>query len=203
MNHDSWTDLLNSDWHDHLGTGAREDRLDDPRWLESYINRWDLDLEDVPREHIRRSFRKLRETLRGIVDRIVAREKIPAGDWIRLNAYLERVPFIRRVQIKDSKAEIVEVPVGDKLDVTIAALARSFAETIALEDLSRLKVCQNKDCLWVFIDASRNRSRRWCEDTCGNLMKVRRYRDRHRKKTGTAVIIKNPPPRKETNEKKN
>jgi predicted RNA-binding Zn ribbon-like protein len=65
------------------------------------------------------------------------------------------------------------------------AVARSFAESIIREDLSRLKVCQNKDCLWVFMEASRNRSRRWCEDTCGNLMKVRRYRDRHRKNSVT------------------
>ncbi len=193
MDHDVWIDLLNSDWHDHRGTGAREDRLDDPLWLESYINRWGLDLESVPQERIRRSFRRLRETLRDIVDRIVARKKIQLRDWTRLNAYLERVHFIRRVRVKESQAEIVEVPVGDKLDVTMAALARSFAETIAQEDLSRLKVCQNKDCLWVFMDASRNRSRRWCEDTCGNLMKVRRYRDKHRKKTGTAAITKDTP----------
>jgi predicted RNA-binding Zn ribbon-like protein len=187
MNHDIWLDLLNSDWHDHRGTGARQDRLDDHRWLESYISRWGLDLRGVPREKIRLAFRALRETVRVVVVRIVAGKKIQAGDWTRLNAYLERVPFVRKVRVVSSKTEIVEAPVGEKLDVTLAAVARSFAESITREDLSRLKVCQNKDCFWVFMDASRNRSRRWCEDTCGNLMKVRRYRDRHRKDSGAAA----------------
>jgi predicted RNA-binding Zn ribbon-like protein len=186
MNHDIWLDLLNSDWHDHLGSGARQDRLDDPRWLENYITRWGLDLGGVPRERVRRSFRALRKTLRGLVDRIVAGKKVTAEDLARLNAYLGRVPFIRRVRVVGSKTEIIEAPVGDKLAAALAAAARAFAESIAREDLSRLKVCQNKDCLWVFMDASRNRSRRWCEDTCGNLMKVRRYRDRHRKNIGAA-----------------
>ncbi len=183
MDHDFWIELLNSDWHDHRGTGAREDRLDDSRWLEVYIKRWGLDLEDVPPERIRRSLRRLRETVRGIVNRVVHRQKIQAGDWASLNACLERVHFVRKVQAKGSKVEIVEAPVGDKLDIAMAALVRSFAATITQGDLSRLKICQNKDCLWVFMDSSRNRSRRWCEDTCGNLMKVRRYRDKHRKET--------------------
>jgi predicted RNA-binding Zn ribbon-like protein len=179
MDYDSWIDLLNSDWHDHRGTGAREDRLENPGWLQSYASRWELDLGGVPGERARLGFRGLRETMRAIVDRSVAGKRIPTLSWNGLNAYLERAPFIRRVRIKDSKAELVEAPVGDKLDVALAAVAGSFAESFSRDDLSRLKVCQNNDCLWVFMDASRNRSRRWCEDTCGNLMKVRRYRERH------------------------
>lgn len=182
MDHDVWIDLLNSDWHDHRGSGAREDRLDSPPWLERYLSRWGLELGGVPGERIRSAFRGLRETLRSIVDRIVAGKKVPSGDWTRLNAYLERAPFVRKVRIKDSRAELVESPVGNKLEIALATVAGSFAESIARDDPSRLKVCQNKDCLWVFMDASRNRSRRWCEDTCGNLMKVRRFRDRHRKR---------------------
>jgi predicted RNA-binding Zn ribbon-like protein len=190
MDHDIWIDLLNSDWHDHRGTGAQQDRLDDPRWLKSYVDRWELGLEDVPQERIGRSFRELREILRRIVDRIVIRKKIPSRDWSLLDDYLERVPFVRKVQVRGSKAEIIEVPVGDKLDVALATLARSFVETISQEDISRLKTCQNKDCHWVFMDASRNKSRRWCEDTCGNLMKIRRFRDRHRRKTGSCASTK-------------
>lgn len=175
-----WTDLLNSDWHDHRGTGARKDRLEDPEWLEKYLSRWGLDLRGVDGERARVGFRGLRESMRAIVDRLVARKKVPAADWARLNTYLKRVPFVRRIQAKNSGPELIEAPVGDKLDIALARVAASFAGSIAREDLSRLKICENKDCLWVFMDASRNRSRRWCEDTCGNLMKVRRFRERHR-----------------------
>jgi predicted RNA-binding Zn ribbon-like protein len=187
MNHTIWLDLLNSDWHDHRGTGAREDRLDNPRWLEDYLSRWGLDLGGVPDEQVRAGFRGLRGALRGIVDRILAGKKVPAENLNRLNAYLARASFIRRVRIKGSEAELIEWPVGDSLDIALATVAGSFAESITQGDLSRLKVCQNKDCLWVFMDASRNRSRRWCEDVCGNLMKVRRFRGRLKEKTSQSA----------------
>jgi predicted RNA-binding Zn ribbon-like protein len=181
-----WLDLLNSDWHDQLGSGRREDRLDNRRWLEEFISRWDLDLRGVPRPRVVRAFRKLRDTLRPIVDRSVAGKEIRRADWSGLNSYLERVPFVRRVLVSGSKAEVVEVPAAGKLAAQLAALAGSFAETLASGDVSRLKVCQNKDCRWVYMDASRNRSRRWCETSCGNLMKVRRYRERQRRRLGKA-----------------
>jgi len=41
-------------------------------------------------------------------------------------------------------------------------------------DLDRLKLCAG--CYWVFLDASRNRSRRWCTmEVCGTDEKMRRY----------------------------
>lgn len=44
----------------------------------------------------------------------------------------------------------------------------------------RLKACAADDCGWVFVDRSRNRSRRWCDmSDCGNRAKV----DRHRRRT--------------------
>ena len=45
----------------------------------------------------------------------------------------------------------------------------------------RLKACRGDDCRWVFIDNSRNRSRRWCAMAeCGNRAKVAAFRDRRR-----------------------
>jgi predicted RNA-binding Zn ribbon-like protein len=45
----------------------------------------------------------------------------------------------------------------------------------------RLKLCQNPDCLWAFYDSSRNRSGAWCRmGECGNRLKNRAYRARHR-----------------------
>jgi predicted RNA-binding Zn ribbon-like protein len=53
-------------------------------------------------------------------------------------------------------------------------------------DLERLKLCAG--CYWVFLDASRNRSRRWCTmEVCGTDEKMRRYvakRRRGRKGSG-------------------
>lgn len=54
------------------------------------------------------------------------------------------------------------------------------AELLTSDILSRVKLCEGDGCGWLFVDASRNRSRRWCDmSDCGNLAKVRRYRERH------------------------
>jgi predicted RNA-binding Zn ribbon-like protein len=43
----------------------------------------------------------------------------------------------------------------------------------------RVKACRDDGCQWVFYDASRNRSGRWCDmAVCGNRTKVRAYRER-------------------------
>lgn len=40
-----------------------------------------------------------------------------------------------------------------------------------------LKRCGNPLCRWIFLDGSRNRSRRWCDmAACGNRAKVARHR---------------------------
>ncbi|MFG1928500.1 CGNR zinc finger domain-containing protein [Cryptosporangium sp. NPDC048952] len=39
----------------------------------------------------------------------------------------------------------------------------------------RLEACRALDCGWLFLDNSRNASRRWCEmDDCGNRARGRR-----------------------------
>ncbi|TMH87272.1 MAG: CGNR zinc finger domain-containing protein, partial [Betaproteobacteria bacterium] len=40
-----------------------------------------------------------------------------------------------------------------------------------------LRRCASPTCYWLFLDETKNCSRRWCEmASCGNLMKVRRHR---------------------------
>ena len=49
------------------------------------------------------------------------------------------------------------------------------AATLLVSDaMRRVKSCPT--CGWLFLDASKNRSRRWCSmDTCGAVAKARRY----------------------------
>jgi len=47
----------------------------------------------------------------------------------------------------------------------------------------RVRRCANPECLWLFIDASRMGTRRWCDMTsCGNRAKARRHYDKMRQK---------------------
>jgi predicted RNA-binding Zn ribbon-like protein len=56
---------------------------------------------------------------------------------------------------------------------------RAMAELLTSDRLHRVKQCA--ECRWMFMDRSRNASRRWCSMTvCGNRVKARRYHERHR-----------------------
>jgi predicted RNA-binding Zn ribbon-like protein len=60
------------------------------------------------------------------------------------------------------------------------SLDPSAAELDAAK-LERLRRCGNSTCYWLFIDETRNHSRRWCEmASCGNVLKVRRHREKAR-----------------------
>ena len=44
----------------------------------------------------------------------------------------------------------------------------------------RLKICAAADCANVFVDESRNRSRRWCSERCSGRVNVAAFRSRKR-----------------------
>ena len=58
------------------------------------------------------------------------------------------------------------------IDKIIGAIAWSALDLIRGDELSRLKQCPPDDCRWLFIDRTKNGSRRWCDmATCGNRAK--------------------------------
>lgn len=60
-------------------------------------------------------------------------------------------------------------------------IAHSAADLLASGRLDRVRVCDSETCQWLFLDESRNRSRRWCDmATCGNRAKARRHYERAR-----------------------
>jgi predicted RNA-binding Zn ribbon-like protein len=62
--------------------------------------------------------------------------------------------------------------------------AKSVAEVLTSSDLGRLKKCGSANCGWLFVDTTRNGTRRWCDmRVCGNRAKARRYYHRQRSAT--------------------
>lgn len=68
-----------------------------------------------------------------------------------------------------------------------AEAAMGLAIVIRDHGLDRLQVCAASNCSKVFVDTSRNRSRRYCDPaTCGNRTNVAAYRARQRSQAGVA-----------------
>ena len=62
-------------------------------------------------------------------------------------------------------------------------VVRDAAELLVAGELRRVGKCCGDNCDWLYLDTSRNRSRRWCDmQSCGNRAKARRHY--HRAKGG-------------------
>jgi predicted RNA-binding Zn ribbon-like protein len=63
------------------------------------------------------------------------------------------------------------------LDFPLWDIARDAGDLLASERLVRLRECEGDTCGWLFLNLTKNGSRRWCDmKGCGNRAKVRRYR---------------------------
>ncbi len=67
------------------------------------------------------------------------------------------------------------------LDRIIWPIAQAAADLLTSDELKLVRRCEAPDCQWLFLDNSRNRSRRWCDmKSCGNRAKARRHYQRAR-----------------------
>ncbi len=71
---------------------------------------------------------------------------------------------------------------GTDLDRVLWPVARSAADLLTSEERARVGQCaDDRGCGWLFLDMSRNRSRRWCDmRDCGNRAKAKRHYYRKR-----------------------
>jgi predicted RNA-binding Zn ribbon-like protein len=71
------------------------------------------------------------------------------------------------------------------LDRLLWRVASSAAQLLTSEKLGRVGECQGEGCGWLFLDTSKNHSRRWCSmNDCGNREKARKhYRRKHAEQT--------------------
>ncbi|MHB8945975.1 MAG: CGNR zinc finger domain-containing protein, partial [Bacillota bacterium] len=173
-------DLLSSEWHDYRGSGRSEDRLRQPAWLKDFVGRWGFSPAGRPGPDDIEALANLRALIKRMVDRL-GEGRAPADrDLAALDRVLARGPEVIRLTRDADGYHQGSVPLRQDWDWVLARIAASFADLLTHGEPERVKVCENPDCGWVFYDESKNRTRRWCEDACGNLMKVRRFRERRK-----------------------
>jgi predicted RNA-binding Zn ribbon-like protein len=56
-------------------------------------------------------------------------------------------------------------------------LSSSASGLMLSDDAEKVRACDNPECRWLFLDTSKNHTRRWCDmRLCGNRMKARRFK---------------------------
>lgn len=122
-----------------------------------------------------------REALYRLFLAVIGGEAPTTEDLAALNAELPRA--FSRLRLAQSARgfgwEWEEEPAA--LDQVLWPIAQSAAELLISSRLNELRVCDAERCGWLFLDLSRNRSRRWCDmRSCGNRAKARRHYQRRR-----------------------
>jgi predicted RNA-binding Zn ribbon-like protein len=149
---------------------------DDVDRFRALIEHWQPAPREEPTPHQLARLEQLRRTCRNLAE-VVSTGRTPTDDELAtLNAFLEPVPVKQRLLAGDGRVLVEATAVASGWDEVTRDLAGWFAILLVRYEPARLKICANPDCRRLFFDASKNRTGRWCDDVCGNRMRVRRHR---------------------------
>ena len=124
----------------------------------------------------------MREALYRIFRAVASRTPVAAPDLAALNYALAEAP--RRGEIVPAEQGYVwrSAPLRPTVPSLLAPVLWSAADLMTRVAPQRLRQCANPKCLWLFVDASKGATRRWCEmNSCGNRAKAQRHYQKHKK----------------------
>lgn len=121
----------------------------------------------------------LREGLYRLMDAVARGEEPDAAD-LQLLQDAARDAFAHGELRKTEDGYRWDWTCSTELAGVLWPVAGSALEILRSDQADRVRQCAADHCGWLFLDLSRNRSRRWCTmSTCGNRAKASRYRERH------------------------
>jgi predicted RNA-binding Zn ribbon-like protein len=157
-----------------VNTEGEPEGLPDVQALDEFIRTWEWTGSRTHDEEELRSVRELRPRLRRLWE--VDEEGI-----VRIVNELLREGNARPQLVKHDAwgyhlhATPSDAPLATRMAVD-AAMA--FTDVVRSGELGRLRICALPSCRNVVFDLSKNRSKRFCEDGCGNRAAVAAYRAR-------------------------
>lgn len=154
------------------------DHLADVGQLELFLNEYKDLWEGVARP-ARKSelseIQSLRQSLRNV---ITAEDDATASGTV--NEILDNYGAVPRVSVHSGHPHLHFEPTGASMSSWLGATtAMGLASVIVEHGVERFGMCDSGACDDVFVDTSRNRSRRHCSNTCSTREAVAAYRKRN------------------------
>jgi predicted RNA-binding Zn ribbon-like protein len=118
----------------------------------------------------------VRETIYGIFLAVVDGREPARQDLADMNTLLHDA--LARLEVSPSAQGFEWTWFVDRydLDRVLWPVVHSAAELLTSGDLGQVRQCAREGCDWLFVDTSKNQSRRWCSmSLCGSRVKARRY----------------------------
>jgi predicted RNA-binding Zn ribbon-like protein len=138
-------------------------------------------LPEASQEKGLRSATDLRELLARICYRALEGRAPSAEDRIALEQWSAACARHRELRWKHGHLAWEWKPMPDDAEAPALLIAQRALELLTADEPPSLHACASGTCRWLFLDTSKNRTRRWCDmKTCGNRAKARRYSAAHR-----------------------
>jgi predicted RNA-binding Zn ribbon-like protein len=124
----------------------------------------------------------LRETMYQVFHAQACGDVVSDRDLTALNAALAAAPPRQRLARAGDGYGWQIGPVAISAPVLLAPVLWSAADLVTSDRRRRVRLCADAQCLWLFLDASKAGTRRWCDmAACGNRAKARRHYQRARR----------------------
>ncbi|MBZ5573195.1 MAG: CGNR zinc finger domain-containing protein [Acidobacteriia bacterium] len=107
----------------------------------------------------------------------------PRQEHVRdLNSLLRQQTAVPGIVDEDGNLQLQWHPHSLPTQGIILPILLSAAQIITGGDFARVRECASPTCTFLFLDTSKNHSRRWCDmRMCGNRAKVNQFRERQRR----------------------
>lgn len=122
---------------------------------------------------------RLRAALKRIFDAAAHGARVQDVDLALLKDLACRARTFRDLIQIDGGFEDRWTKYAPSIEKPLLAIALAAERLLREAPLDRLHACGGEGCEWMFLDLSKNASRRWCSmATCGNAAKVKKFRSR-------------------------
>jgi predicted RNA-binding Zn ribbon-like protein len=125
--------------------------------------------------------RELREAAALVLYAALDGDEARASSIVTLEGYFKRARQAQRLQAVEGKLDWAFPQSDSASELPLWLLSLSAAQLLTSDEMERVRACGNAECRWLFLDTSKNHTRRWCDmKICGNRMKARRFKAQHR-----------------------
>lgn len=171
-------EFVNSSWY--INHKLFIDPMKDNKWLLLLAKKWNITGLKPPSTLEIEFLVEQRTVITELSHKLVKGGNLEASDISSINNYMKNIEYKKKLLLKEDTCQLVITPNSLSWDWFMAEVAASFALLYTSDYRRFLKICENPDCGWYFIDESKNHNRKWCDDTCSTLMKVRRFRQKQK-----------------------
>src|SRR5579871_6617571 len=139
---------------------------------------WELARETYPQiiqEQERREYSEqlvsalhvLRQELRQLFAALIEQHQVSEHQMKELNAILREGYSSLEVSLQGPVSAVYRAR-DNQGSTILLAMARAAMDLVTMQDLSRLRACQNERCILLFYDTTRSATRHWCSLACTN-----------------------------------